>query len=94
MIACITPSDAFLEESLSTLTYATKASCIAVRECPAPLRANCRHSRQVAFEFLALMHQVNNRHRAQRYRNKKRYSWPSAEYTGGCPKRGRKPSRN
>jgi kinesin family protein 4/21/27 len=28
MIACLSPSDAFLEENLSTLTYATKASFI------------------------------------------------------------------
>lgn len=28
MIACITPNDNFLEENLSTLTYATKASFI------------------------------------------------------------------
>lgn len=28
MIACICPNDAFLEENLSTLTYATKASYI------------------------------------------------------------------
>lgn len=28
MIACITPNDLFIEENLSTLTYATKASYI------------------------------------------------------------------
>ena len=28
MIACLTPSDAFIEENLSTLTYVTKASLI------------------------------------------------------------------
>ena len=28
MIACLSPSDAYLEENLSTLTYATKASFI------------------------------------------------------------------
>ena len=28
MIACITPNDVFMEENLSTLTYATKASYI------------------------------------------------------------------
>lgn len=32
MIACINPHDAFLEENLSTLTYATKASYIT--NCP------------------------------------------------------------
>jgi hypothetical protein len=28
MIACLSPNDSFLEENLSTLTYATKASYI------------------------------------------------------------------
>ena len=28
MIACINPNDAFLDENISTLTYATKASYI------------------------------------------------------------------
>ena len=28
MIACLTPSDLFLEENISTLTYVTKASLI------------------------------------------------------------------
>lgn len=28
MIACLSPSDAYVEENLSTLTYATKASYI------------------------------------------------------------------
>ena len=28
MIACLSPSDAFVEENISTLTYATKASFI------------------------------------------------------------------
>jgi Kinesin-like protein len=29
MIACLSPSDSFFEENISTLAYATKASCIA-----------------------------------------------------------------
>lgn len=32
MIACINPNDMFLEENISTLTYATKASFIT--NCP------------------------------------------------------------
>ena len=32
MIACLTPNDAFLEENISTLTYATRASYIT--NCP------------------------------------------------------------
>jgi len=32
MIACINPNDAFIEENISTLTYATKASYIT--NCP------------------------------------------------------------
>ena len=32
MIACINPNDTFIEENLSTLTYATKASFIT--NCP------------------------------------------------------------
>ena len=31
MIACINPNDAFIEENISTLTYATKASFITNR---------------------------------------------------------------
>ena len=54
MIACLTPNDSFIEENLSTLTYATKASFI--KNNPTPnLDANTKMIQQLKRQ----LYQVN-----------------------------------
>jgi len=54
MIACLTPNDSFIEENLSTLTYATKASFI--KNNPTP---NLDANTKMIHELRKQLSQVN-----------------------------------